>query len=162
MVSKLSNSLHGSAILSALNILDEASLPALAARLVADGLESPALIELAGIPTGNESDIRRLFAGALVELGISIPDSHEALHGYAHDQSCSLLAGEISPYECAKAIWHACLASGVVCHDLDPFIYAASEFEDRSADRDFFSCAILEEARRWAKDGKPSHVTPER
>jgi hypothetical protein len=30
---------------------------------------------------------------------------------------------------------------------LDPFIYAASEFESRSADQEFFENAILQEAR---------------
>jgi len=35
-------------------------------------------------------------------------------------------------------------------HGADTFIYAASEYEDRPEDRDFFVSAIVKEAHRWA------------
>jgi hypothetical protein len=35
-------------------------------------------------------------------------------------------------------------------HELDPFIYAESEYESRPEDRDHFTREIREEAARWA------------
>lgn len=41
-------------------------------------------------------------------------------------------------------------------HELDPFIYAESEAEDRPSDREFFRTAIVNEATRWVRTGRGS------
>jgi hypothetical protein len=65
--------------------------------------------------------------------------------------SDSILAGEISPLEGAKRIWNATLAVNPHgWHELDAFIYAASEADSRPEDQEFFEKAIVEEARRWS------------
>ena len=46
--------------------------------------------------------------------------------------------------------WEAALkTSDAKFHDVDAFIYAASEYEDRPEDCEFFKRAIRKEARRW-------------
>jgi hypothetical protein len=61
-----------------------------------------------------------------------------------------ICGGELEPYAGARKIWH--LAQAVneeAFHDLDPFIYAASEYQERPSDRPHFAAEIVNEARRW-------------
>ena len=76
----------------------------------------------------------------------------DALKRYAKVVSTSILAAETPPLDGARRIWRATLYVGAHgWHDLDAFIYAASEAESRPEDRQFFEAAILKEARKWAR-----------
>src|SRR6266699_2922699 len=69
----------------------------------------------------------------------------DALRRYAKQISTSILTTEVSPFDGAKLIWRATLKAGVQgFHELDGFIYAASEMEDRPKEKGFFEKAIKE------------------
>ena len=126
-------------------------LPGIATDLLCQGIESRSLIELAGL-SRNEGGAPVLFEQALDELGCGTMEPTEALGRYAKAVSTSILASEIPPLEGAKRIWRAKLYVGLHgWHDLDPFVYAASEADSRPEEREFFERAITEEARRWAR-----------
>lgn len=132
-----------------LGLLSIWKLPEIATILISHGIESKALIELAGL-TQKEPGAADLFEQALEELGCSPLEPIDAVRYYAKAVSASIVASEITPLEGANRIWRA--AEKVNLHgfnELDPFIYAASEIPDRPWDRKFFEDAIVEEARRW-------------
>ena len=61
-----------------------------------------------------------------------------------------IIAGEVSPVAGAEEIWRLSLASPRYGHELDTFIYAASEWNEprvTSEMHDQWSEAILKEAR---------------
>ena len=72
-----------------------------------------------------------------------------ALKLYAKEVSSQILSGSIPPLEGASLIWRAHINSEEEnFHDLDGFIYAASETDDRLEDKALFDQGILKEARR--------------
>ena len=60
-----------------------------------------------------------------------------------------MLAGLKSPIVAARRIWDLSLQlpDGVRIPELDPFIYVASEWDDRPDDRSDFELGIVESAR---------------
>ena len=132
-----------------LGLIHGSELPGLATDLLCQGIHSKYLHHHAGL-SPNEGGAIALFEQALDELGCGFMEPTEALRRYAKAVSTSILASEVSPLEGANLIWQAKLhvaADGF--HDVDPFVYAASEAETRPQDRDFFEQAIVEEAKRW-------------
>lgn len=110
-----------------------------------DGLDSPALIALVGADT---NEARALFERALTELEVPTPSTREAILRLAHDAAAEILGGTIAPYAGAKRIWDLTLrAPAERIPELDPFIYAASEWEERPEDRVHFERGIMSEAR---------------
>jgi hypothetical protein len=89
-----------------------------------------------------------LFDRALAELGVPIPTRRDAVKQLARATAADVVDERVSPYEGAKYIWKLTLllADGHM-PELDPFIYAASEWEDRPADRSAFDSAIVQEAK---------------
>jgi hypothetical protein len=133
-----------------LGLVGSNRLPEIAANAISRGVESKALVELAGLSMNDTQDASRLFEQASAELGQSSMTKPQALARYATIVSRSILASEITPLEGAKRIWRARVDSGVEgCHDYDGFIYAASELEDRPEDKTLFEKVILEEAKKW-------------
>jgi hypothetical protein len=66
----------------------------------------------------------------------------------AHDAAAEILGGTIAPYTGAKRIWDLTLrAPAERISELDPFIYAGSEWEERPEDRVHFERGIMSEAR---------------
>jgi hypothetical protein len=132
-----------------LGLVSGEDLPTIATTLLSQGIESKALVELAGL-SRTEAGAPGLFERALDELGCIAMEPTEALKHYAKAVSASILACETSPLDGAKRIWRATLYVGAHgFHDLDPFVYAASEAESRPQDRELFERAIIDEARRW-------------
>jgi hypothetical protein len=135
----------------ALGLIRSDELPDIAAGALSNVFESTSLLALAGRSQGETDEARKLFERALNELGHGVMSKTDALRIYAKITSTSILASEFTPLEGANRIWRAKRDSGVTgFHDLDPFIYAASEMEDRPEDKEFFERAIIEEAKRWA------------
>jgi hypothetical protein len=89
-----------------------------------------------------------LFEAAMTELGCTPMSPREAALTYARWICERIVLDQLTPYEGAKAIWNASLqaADDEPFPELDPFIYAASEFEDRPEDRRFFDAAIRKHA----------------
>ena len=135
-----------------LGLIPSDDLPNIATQALSAGIESKSLAELAGL-TGNETDeARKLFEQVLNELGGEGMKTADALKHYAKIVSTSILASEITPLEGAKRIWQTTLNASVPgFHDLDGFIYAASELEDRPEDKALFEKTIIDEAERWSK-----------
>ena len=133
-----------------LGLLVRDSLPAVAVAALERGLDNQPLRELAGLTQPEMADAPRLFEAALDALGIGFPDKRVAVQRYAKPVCEAIVAGKVTPYDGAKALW---IAVRALDHeewaDLDPFVYAASEWEDRVEDRPFFDKAILAEAQDW-------------
>ncbi|MEV6702326.1 hypothetical protein AB0M68_35175 [Streptomyces sp. NPDC051453] len=89
-------------------------LPMMAALALADGLESPSLVELAGLSRRDPpADIRDLFAQALAELGHPLPGVEEAWRERMLDAAQAMLSGSLSHYEASEEIyWCACHLDG--------------------------------------------------
>ena len=109
------------------------------------GLDSPALVALAG---ADACEARPLFDRALEELKISKPSPREAVIRLAQDEATRIVGGTVAPYAGAKRIWELTSRVPTVrIPELDPFIYAASEWEERPEDRVHFEQGIISEAR---------------
>ncbi|MGK2883383.1 MAG: hypothetical protein ACSLE8_01165 [Rhodococcus sp. (in: high G+C Gram-positive bacteria)] len=109
------------------------------------GSDSPSLRQLLFADALDPTQTRMLLESAIGELGSPF-DVSDCVASFVSDMAGKICSGEVAPYEGARLIWKASLLtpSG---HDYDPFVYAASEYEDRPADRGFFEAAILDEAR---------------
>ncbi len=133
-----------------LGMLPPERLPDIAVSALQNGLDSDALRILAGLSGSEIDDASKLFEEALKSLGRGQMSKKDAVRLYARTISGQILRGEMEPYAGAKKIWEAALkASEPEFHEVDPFIYAASEYEDRPEDHKFFNNAIRKEAQRW-------------
>jgi hypothetical protein len=145
------NDLHAAVAAWVLGFIDVQDLPRVATEALSRGTDGLALRQLAGLTPVEIDEATNLFSRALHELGFPIPDKRRAALQYAARVSSLIVAREITPYHGAKSLWRASLAVGDRSfHELDPFIYAASEYEDRPEDRALFEASILEEAKRFA------------
>lgn len=109
------------------------------------GLASPALIALAD---ADVDEAPALFERALAELEVSMPGTREAIVRLSHDAAAEIVSGRVAPYAGAKRIWDLTLrAPSERIPELDPFIYAASEWEERPSDRVHFEQGIVSEAQ---------------
>ncbi len=120
-------------------------LPGAADAALNGGLVSPALIALSD---ADISEARALFDRALNELSVPKPNQREAVMLLARGVASEITNGTIAPYAGAKQIWDLTLCVSIEpISELDPFIYAASEWEERPEDRVKFEQDIVREAR---------------
>jgi hypothetical protein len=134
--------------LSVLGMIGAEEIIAVATDALVLGSDSPSLRELAGTSTYDVDDVPRLLEQAARELGFRELTKEEALRAVSTDICRQISSGEIRPYDGAKWLWRTVVESEAPHHhELDPFIYAASEFESRPADQEFFEDAIRREAR---------------
>lgn len=135
-----------------LGLLNSDDLPAVAADLLASGHQSDAAVELAGLVGPANADAWPLLDRLLAETGRPRMSKEEALRQYARDISLAIVNKEMAPIDGANYIWQALRKNYLPeFHEFDPFVYAASEVENRPGDRRFFEKAILEEAKRWVR-----------
>ncbi|NDP58212.1 MAG: hypothetical protein GZ090_02510 [Oxalobacteraceae bacterium] len=133
-----------------LGLLLGEELPEHAASALEEGFDSEAILQLSICSPNEAEQIHQLFERILAEGGGGKMSKVDALKHYAKQISTSILSDKISPLEGAKLIWRATINSQErEFHELDSFIYAASEMEDRPEDKEFFEKAIREEAQRW-------------
>ncbi len=132
-----------------LNLLSNDKLPEVAVAALVDGIDNRPLRILAGLSSVELQTAREFFTQALELLGRGKLSKEEAARRYTRFVARQILSGELSPYEGARRIWGASTKVDTEFHDVDPFIYAASEYEDRPEDREFFTKEILLEAQRW-------------
>jgi hypothetical protein len=134
---------------SVLGITRSDALRQVASTALADGWDSPSLRALAG-STASDPDARVLFERALSELGLSMPTAREAVMVLAHHVAAKVLQGTITPYEAAQRISDLSLRLPVDddrLPQLDTFIYAASEWDDRPEDVNVFAEGVVAAAR---------------
>lgn len=132
----------------ALGLILPEDLPDIAVEALKDGCDSPSLAILAGLTDTEIADARCLFDRLLTELHVPIPSRQEALEQLSQECAKEILGEKTSPYQGAKKIWQLSLR----CPEnhipaLDPFIYGASEWEDRPSARHTFESGIVDAAR---------------
>ena len=142
--------------------LDSADrLPSIAAEALAGGCDSPALRTLAAMSESRAEDLVPMFDQALRDVGLRKPSRREATLHLARKVAEQIVRRELSPYQGSKRIWElTLLISGEVITELDPFIYAASEWEERPADRPFFEDAIRQAAAELTRS-RPTQGSPD-
>ena len=84
------------------------SLPTIAARSLADGLDSPNLRVLAGLPVTDSLELRKHFFEALGELGTAVPSEAEARWRLAHFWAGEIVAGRVTAERGATLIAREC------------------------------------------------------
>ncbi len=139
-----------------LGLLGVERLPEIALQALEAGVDSPALRMLAGLMGSEREEASKIFKQALKELRLPELSRQSAARVYAIEISKQILNGEISPQDGANKLWAASIqVKDPDFHELDHFIYAASELESRPEDKDFFNAAILKEAQMWASKAQP-------
>jgi hypothetical protein len=94
-------------------------MPALAARLLAGGHDTPALRQAAALTaSADPRDIRDAFRAALAELGSWVPDYLTAQLRASSRAAGDLLAGRASIEECARRIREVCEFDEVISRAL--------------------------------------------
>jgi hypothetical protein len=143
--------IHLANALWTLDLLAPEDLPDVALKALDKGMDSPATRALASL-VGNEVDEGpAIFESALKELGVPTMNRKEAAREYAIAVSKMILFGELTPQDGANRLWEASIrVQDPDFHDLDTFVYSASELQSRPEDSDFFNLEILNEARVWA------------
>lgn len=129
----------------ALDLMPAGSLPDVATAAPVDGCDSPSLVLLAGLAKAEVDEANALFKKSLEELNISVPSDRDAVLVLTRQIALGILDGTTNPYAGARRIWDLSLrvAPQQQLPELDTFIYAASEWESRPADRNIFVQGIL-------------------
>jgi|SRR5579859_455723 len=127
-----------------LDYVDTDALASAATEALLDGIDSPSIRRLAGMKGADPTEAQAVFSAALGELQIQSPTAREAAMLVATDLALRITQGKILPYDGAKQIWRIHTGfSEEHLQELDPFVYAASEWEVRPDDRDYFAAAIV-------------------
>jgi hypothetical protein len=129
--------------------LPDAQLPEeVGVRALEDGMDTPTLRVLASLTSEERSDARQRFDAVLNEFNIPRLDLAEAARLFATSVCRKIVNEGIDPIDAANLLWDVSLrVRDPLFHDLDPFIYAASEAKSRPSDVPFFRDAIVSEAR---------------
>lgn len=141
-------SLESTAASLVLGVMPGDNLPDIAACALEAGRDSRSLRQLAGLSLVRADEGLTLFRLVATELGLSWPTPRQALLLLARELADAVLRRNISAYAGAKQIWDLTLTARESTPDLDPFVYAASEWEERPEERAFFE----EEIRKAAEE----------
>jgi hypothetical protein len=129
-------------------------MPMLAVWALEQGLDGPALRELAGRTNATYSDEGGLIERALRELGKEPLDLSGAGRLLATLLCQQIVCGKTSPYEGASRIWSIYDCCGRP-KSLIPFVGYASEWEDDLDHRDHYDKLIAEAARKLLQNPPP-------
>ena len=135
-----------------LGLLLSTDLSSVAIDAIEAGYDAQSLQMLAGLTAAQSDEAGVLFDRALAELHITVPSKRKAAKKVALEAMISILDGTVTPYGGARRIWQLCRLLEEPLPELDPFIYAASEWEDRPGDRRFFDKEIVDAARAILAD----------
>ena len=119
------------------------------------GLDTETLRILAILMPNEASEAHQLFENILKEFGLPVLGKADAARVYASAISEQIVSAELSPCDGANRLWDASVRVNSArgneprFHDLDTFIYAASELKSRPEDAEFFNREILKEASTW-------------
>jgi len=118
------------------------------------GCDTPSLRILAGLTESNTEEARGVFYRVLSELKVEMPGRRDAVMHLTREIAKEILAGTMDAYVGAKQIWEITLrATDEDFPELDTFVYAASEWENRPKDRKIFTEGIVAAARDLVKSG---------
>jgi len=137
-----------------LGMLPAEELVDVAMQAMEDGYDSPSLRILAGLTVGDFQEATTMFDRVLSELNVTIPNKRDAVSLLVQMVAHEIVAGSVAPYEGAKKIWDLSLSyPEEKLSEFDPFVYAASEWEDRPEDRHFFEDGIVVAAKELVENG---------
>jgi hypothetical protein len=138
-----------------LELASPETLPGVAAAELANGRDSPSLRALAALSPGNLDEAKALFERSLIELGMKVPSSHEAVMFLARDIAARILDGTTTPYDGARQISTMSLqANEDSFPELDTFVYAASEWDARPEDGNIFAEGVVAAAQDLMRDAR--------
>jgi hypothetical protein len=129
-----------------LDMLHSDQIPGLAAIGLQQGYDIAGIRRLAGAVGSDTTEAKTSFSRALEELHLVLPSRAEAGRQLAAAIASQIVNGRLEVFEAARRIAQISRAVGPGFHDLDAFIYAESEAEDRPADREFFARQIFDKA----------------
>jgi len=133
---------------AALGQFESRELPVAAAAALERGFDSPALRVLAGLTGDDLVEVPEYLDRALAELDVEIPERRDAVLHLARAVATEIVDGTLAPSDGAARIWDiALLAPEVRVAELDTFVYAASEWDERPEDHPRFEAGIREGAR---------------
>jgi hypothetical protein len=116
------------------------------------GMDTEALRILASLSPMETLEAKEIFEKVLTEFSLPKLSRVAATRIDAKAISKQVVDGQLSPSEGAHKLWTASVqVNDPDFHDLDPFIYAASEFDSRPEDAAFFNREIMREASEWIK-----------
>ena len=134
----------------ALGLMPVGELTSIAVDAIQAGYDSPSLRQLAGTNEHDTEEVHRLFAKAILELGLRVPPAAEAGLTLAQAIAKEVLAGVVTPYEGAKRIWDQVYTRLPELKQLKPFVGLASEYEDDIEHRDDYSRQIFQKCESLA------------
>jgi hypothetical protein len=135
-----------------LGLLRPEHLPVVAAQALHEGHDSPLLRKLAGLSDG-ASEARALFHRCLAELNVKTPTKRDAVVLLAREIALSIIRGDVDPYKGAQEVWQLTLLADEGVPELDSFVYAASEWNERPADHDVFEEGVVAAAGELVRQG---------
>lgn len=139
-----SDSLEIAASMAVLGLIQSGDLVQVGAQEIERGCNSPSLRILAALSASEAEGARDYFYRALSELNMAVPSKRDAVMRLARETARGILAGTVDSCVGAKRIWDLTLrVSGEDFPELDSFIYAASEWEERPEDRMAFKEGIV-------------------
>lgn len=145
--------------MAVLNLLSSERMIEVGGEALEAGMDSKALRILASLIQDEVAEAPELFEQASKELCLPKLSRSAAASIYAIAISRQILNGVISPQDGANKIWDASIrVNEPTFHDLDTFIYSASEIQSRPEDKDFFNSEIIKEAELWALKRSDVHM----
>lgn len=124
--------LERAAARTVLGLFESDDMAQVAVQALELGCDSPALRVLAGLNPSEAHEAGPLFQRVLLECNVAVPSKRSAVMHLAREIAGEILAGRTSAHVGAKQIWDlARRASDEDFPQLDPFVYTASEWEDR-------------------------------
>jgi hypothetical protein len=115
-----------------------------AVRTLEKGHDSPSLRLLAVLTPTETAKAEELFDSALAELSLLRPSKRDAVMSLALATAEAVSSGVITPSDGAKQVWELTLRDPKDRFpELDTFVYAASEWDDRPEDRKPFAEGIV-------------------
>jgi hypothetical protein len=130
-----------------LRLIDTRELVAAAGDALRNSDDSPSLLLLASLTAAELEEAPTIFRRALDELGLAHPTTSEAVMRVAEDVSRRVLEGATTPYEAAKEIARVARRGDEHLPQLDSFLYAESEWDERPEDGNIFAEGVVAAAR---------------
>jgi hypothetical protein len=135
-----------------LGLLLTEQLPEISVNLLEDGYDSSELRKLSVMTPADRDAIRVCFEVSLQDVGIAKPSKAEAVVLLATAISKDILSGIEEPRKSAGEIWDlTLLLEKEHLVELDPFIYAASEWENRPDEYRLFEEMVFHAAKELVR-----------
>ena len=120
-----------------------------ATALLGAGVETPAVVELAGMYHATYFQVGPVLERAVEEAGLGPMTREQALWRLAYEAARRIADGEVTPLDGATRLWHLCNDLGMPVA-LRYFVYLAADYgegpEDRRTEEAWFDARIRETA----------------